>query len=601
MPNTVKFIHGKFRVVEKKTGKPTRNHKGTPVDGGGFQTKRQALAQAVAINISQHHKKMLAQYFMNSTIQITQDEVRVACKSSYATFCRLMQDDGWFDPVHEDICNQIQTEYERCLVLGIDCKIAIIMPRGSLKSTVVTKYFPVWRAINDPNVRVLIATNTVPNARKKLRDIRSVFESHHVFRSLFPELLPTTKCRWTDEGAEINRPQAFPEATFENSGMKTKKIGTHYTDILEDDTVAPQDSDMKTDITVPSTEDIEQAIGWHQSATGLLVPKGTRVRLIVSTRWSDFDLIQHVTEKESYKVINVPAVDDSGVSNFPSIYPVEKLEEIKLQYGPYMYSCLYLNRPIDASQRKFHPDWIKQAWITPDEVPEQGYITISIDPAISEKDEACETAITVVQHYVDQGLHPFQYWLSAIHGHYDIFKQVQILLDLAENQKLPVKALVIETVAYQLALKQVLLDEMVKREVKFDIVQSDSRSKKAIRIEAMVPYFASGRIKILKGISKQVESQLTQFPHGRLVDVIDSFAMHLPRSKREKALKPVATKDIVDSNDFIQVLNSIKKRKQGEPGQLPTGLESQKFADLDDVLDTNLETSGVTLLSASRF
>lgn len=57
MPNTVRKINGKWRVVEKATGKVTTNSAGTPVDGPGHSSKAGAERQAAAININQHKKK----------------------------------------------------------------------------------------------------------------------------------------------------------------------------------------------------------------------------------------------------------------------------------------------------------------------------------------------------------------------------------------------------------------------------------------------------------------------------------------------------------------------------------------------------------------
>lgn len=57
MPNVVKKIKGKFRVVDKDTGKVTKNRKGTAVDGGGFDSKDAADAQMSAINISQARQR----------------------------------------------------------------------------------------------------------------------------------------------------------------------------------------------------------------------------------------------------------------------------------------------------------------------------------------------------------------------------------------------------------------------------------------------------------------------------------------------------------------------------------------------------------------
>jgi len=53
MPNTVKKVGDKYRVVEVATGHVTKNESGTAVDGGGFSSEKKARAQATAINISQ--------------------------------------------------------------------------------------------------------------------------------------------------------------------------------------------------------------------------------------------------------------------------------------------------------------------------------------------------------------------------------------------------------------------------------------------------------------------------------------------------------------------------------------------------------------------
>ena len=49
MPVTVKKQGSRFRVVEG-SGKLARNRAGTPVDGGGHQSKLSARKQARAIN-----------------------------------------------------------------------------------------------------------------------------------------------------------------------------------------------------------------------------------------------------------------------------------------------------------------------------------------------------------------------------------------------------------------------------------------------------------------------------------------------------------------------------------------------------------------------
>ena len=50
MPVTARKIGTKYRVCERGTQRVTRNAYGTPVDGGGYHSRRRALQQVAAIN-----------------------------------------------------------------------------------------------------------------------------------------------------------------------------------------------------------------------------------------------------------------------------------------------------------------------------------------------------------------------------------------------------------------------------------------------------------------------------------------------------------------------------------------------------------------------
>lgn len=501
------------------------------------------------------------------------NKIRTSCAELFSTFSLVMQDPGWFDPTHERLCDWVQYHIDQGLRTDQEVLLCITMPRGSLKSTIITRNLPIWLAIRDPNLRFLIATNTHPNARKKLQSIRGIFDSHELFRRLWPNLLPVRHCRWTDEAAEINRPMPFPEATFEACGMNTIKTGCHYNVILEDDTTAPDVSDMGVETTAPSIETVEKAVGWHMQAHNLLVPKGRRIRIIVTTRWADFDLVHHVREQENYKFFDMPALNAKDEPNFPTLYSKEKLEGIKKNVGPYMFSCLFLNRPLDASQRKFQREWFQ--YCTPSEVP-TGWHSIAIDPAISERDEACETAITQVTHCTDESKRQHMYWVKDVHKHLNPLELTKEALNMA-GKCLGKVVFVIESVAYQAALKYIFRDEMIRRGVNYDIVEMNSRLQKEVRIEGLVPFFANGRIHLVRGLSPEVESQLLQFPNGRLVDVIDAFAMHLKVYRGDTAAAKPMPKQ-ADPFGWDRVLDELHERAQQAKRGIPTGLTTDSTA-----------------------
>ncbi|MDB4261281.1 hypothetical protein N9878_00300, partial [bacterium] len=411
--------------------------------------------------------------------------------------------------------------------------------------TIVTKYLPTWLTLRryylfkDHSVRSLVAGNTFNNATAKMYgDIGGLFTTHQLFKACYPEILPRagrTGNIWRSTGLEVNRDTSYPEETFQCAGTNTKLIGRHYNIIVEDDTTAPDISDFEDGLTIPSKEVIDQAVGFHQATTSLFVPKGFRLSIVVSTRWACEDLMHQILTKENYKYFNKPAVAEDGTPNFAMFYNMASLEKIKNKIGSYMYSMLYLNKPLDNSERVFNPDNFVRC--EPDDVPRRGFRTLAVDPAISEEDAACESSITVSQH-VSHGFENHQYWWEDINCRLLPFQLANRILDLAvkyNDEDVPVKYIVIETVAYQKALKFILMNEMERRDLHFDIGEYSSRQKKDIRIQGMQPLFERRRIHFVRGcLSDQTESQLTQFPNGKLVDTIDSWSMHDKFFKKDK-------------------------------------------------------------------
>jgi hypothetical protein len=520
------------------------------------------------------------------------EELRYKLCTSYALFCLYMQDDGYFDPVHRELCEWTQyhiENWEREVEEKGTClgELAYIMPRGSLKSTIVTKYLPVWLTVrryylfNDQSTRSLIAGNTFDNAKQKMMgDIGGLFENHNTFKVVFAELLPRKGrdgSRWSAKGLEINRDGSYPEETFQCAGTNTKLIGRHYNIIVEDDTTAPDISDYEDGMTMPSQETIEQAIGFHQAATSLFVPKSFRLSVVVSTRWASEDLIHKVLTEENYKYFNKPAVNDLGEYNFSVFYDEESLAKIKNRIGSFMYSMLYLNKPLDDNERVFNPDNFD--FVVPDEVPVRGFKTITVDPAISEKEDSCESSITVAQH-VSHGYMKHQYWWEDINCKLLPFQLANRILDLAvkhHTDEVPVKYIVIETIAYQKALKYVLLNEMERRGISFKIGEFASRQQKEIRIQAMQPLFERKRIHFVRGkaikegvldgaLSAQTESQLTQFPFGKLVDTIDSWSMHYKFFKRDNKKDQGYVKESQDAavadDPLAQAVLEIERKRK---------------------------------------
>src|SRR3990167_10503107 len=61
----------------------------------------------------------------------------------------------------------------------------ILMPRGSFKSTYVTQGYVLWKIINNPNIRILISSETQRNAIRFVDEIKTQLETNPRLRGLY--------------------------------------------------------------------------------------------------------------------------------------------------------------------------------------------------------------------------------------------------------------------------------------------------------------------------------------------------------------------------------------------------------------------------------
>ena len=260
--------------------------------------------------------------------------------------------------IHLEICNLLQ-DY------NTNKRLALILPRGWYKSTLAAICYPIWRAINNPEVRILLVQNTYTNACGKLGAIKQIFETNELFKMLYPEILPTLDSIWAKDAASVNRSGAYPEATFEAAGTGTQKTGQHYDLIIEDDTVSPDKDNLTGAMMQPTQAEIEKAIGWFRLATPLLIEPVDSQRVIVGTRWAEADLLGYILKNHpEYKFITRAVretnrkPDSKGTIQWPSRFDDSVLKALEVDLGPYCFSSLYMNEPCSAANQVFTRDWI---------------------------------------------------------------------------------------------------------------------------------------------------------------------------------------------------------------------------------------------------
>lgn len=466
----------------------------------------------------------------------TLHELREKGKKSLFFLSRAILEFSDLDPkIHLEACRELEN-------YTINTRMTIELPRTWFKSTLVSISYAIWRAINDPNIRILIAQNTHDNACKKLRAIAAIFEKNALFRALYPEILPTKNCRWASDSLELNRTAAHPEGTFEAAGVGTAAVSRHYDLIIEDDTISPKKDDMTGVIQQPTRMDIEKAIGWHALCHPMLLhPKRSQI-VIVGTRWAEGDLLGHIYEKfPDYVNIKKTAIEDKdgnavgdvtlnsardriiiggpGKITWPERFDSAVLAELFKAEGPYMFACLYLGMPTAAINQVFKREWM----IYFENRPRHAYACTSVDLASAEKEESSDPDFNVIMttaiepksgrvyviEYTRERMSPSDV-IDAIFRHYYRYHPIKVL---------------VEAIGYQRTLVSWLKQRQQRTKTQFYVEEIKShKQSKVDRIRGLQPNFSAGQIMIRKGMAT-LEQELLAFPKGRHDDLPDALSM----------------------------------------------------------------------------
>lgn len=445
---------------------------------------------------------------------VSVEEVREACKKSLHFLCTEMLGFGDWDKVHDDIEKFLNRKSRKKMIL---------IPRGHLKTSVVTKGFSIQRLLCDPNVRILIANQVWDKAREMLYEIKQMLTDKSDLPKLFGQFQSD---RWREDDIVIKqRTKALAAPTVGTSGVEAELTSSHYDVIILDDLQGLQN--------YQTPEQREKVKRYYRSMMDLLEPGGLLV--VIGTRWHLDDVYQYVIDNESeYFDITVRKVIEDGKIIFPKKFnkkfdPLTKnwveTQEPTMDFINYLkkrpseeFSSQYMNEPLDSENQIFKNDYFKYY----ERRPERLFVSMTLDPAISEKQSADYFAINVSG--MDENYNI--YVLDTLKGHWKVSEQIDNIFSMYE--KWHPSAIGLETVAYQKALKSWLEEKMRIRGVYFPITElkRSTNENKEFRIKGLEPFYREGKI-FHSPWMKSLEQELTQFPKGKHDDEADALASQL--------------------------------------------------------------------------
>ncbi len=445
---------------------------------------------------------------------MTIQEVQEACKKSLHFLCtKILGYQDW-DAVHDDMEAFVRRKSIRKMLL---------IPRGHLKTAIVTKGYAIQALLRDPDIRILIANQVWDKSREMLYEIKQLLTEKTELPKLFGDFVSE---RWREDDIVIRqRKKALAAPTIGTSGVEAELTSSHYDLILLDD--------LQGEKNFQTPEQREKVKRYYRSMIDLIEPGGTII--VIGTRWHLDDVYQYILDNEKeYYDVSVRQVIEDGKIIFPKkfqkkfdpktkswqavTYPCTDYIDYLRKRPSEEFSSQYMNDPIDSLNAIFKKEYFKYY----ERRPERLFVAMTIDPAISEKQSADYFALNVSG--MDENYNI--YILDTIKGHWKVAESIDNIFTTYEKWHPSVVGL--ETVAYQKALKSWLEEKMRERGVYFPITElrRNTNESKEFRIKALEPFYRDGLVHHAHWM-KSIETELLQFPKGKHDDEIDALASQL--------------------------------------------------------------------------
>ncbi len=408
-------------------------------------------------------------------------------------------------------------------------KMLALASRVFFKTSLLTIAFTIFCIINNPRVRILMVQQSQTKVRDVMKAIRGVLKGT-TFAHFFPELVPTAECRFSDTEIEVPRDGNDPEPTLSARGIGSSVVGGHYDVQILDDVIGGDDQ-------AESATEMENAIRWFKHSAPLFVDYLTGVQMVIGTRWSLTDLYQYIMDSNTFAVWETGCRYDERAAKqgfpaqahkslFPEKYPDHILDQMESLRDPLEWAFQMDNKPIAKGLRRFDHDMMQYyRWVEYGKLlarpgregllrPEDGIVTMMVDPAVGETAESDEFAIVVTSWWQKEAEAAV---LEAYSSRITPVQQSEKIIELYKKwKKLGCSPRVgIEQGGYQAALRHSTLELQRQHDCYFYIEPISPRSwggptKKARRIEALQPYFANRQVWLGRDQDKLV-AQLLAF------------------------------------------------------------------------------------------
>lgn len=433
-----------------------------------------------------------------------------------------------------------------------------LMPRGTLKTSVITIAGTIQWLMKFPDDRVAIDSETVTKAQGFLTEIKGHFEENEKLRDIWFALYghypdrDSKKKKWSTEGIVIaTRARARKEPSIDALGPGVARNGWHYDIAFLDD--------LHSELNTKTLDEIEKIKEHRKLVYSLLDPNAPQV--VIGTRWSFADMYQSIIDEEfedfNFITRTARAADDELF--YPMRLDEKELRKKRRLQGAYLFSCQYMNNPVSDETAVFKKEdfrYLTRARMN--ELPINWYGLV--DP--SYEGPYSDYCAIVIAGFDNRGRIYVKHVVRAKMNYKEIIEK---MFELDATFK-PVRW-GLEVVGTQKSIEYTLREyEREKHKSLRCHLFKGQRKAKEERIRALAPFYEDHKVFHCAGMPNlmYLEDELTKFPRAKNDDVSDCLANLLEIGVKAKTPLQQSKMDTsVNNKEYITMLNKPRSPMVG--------------------------------------
>ena len=202
----------------------------------------------------------------------------------------------------------------------------------------------------NPNLRIVICSNTHGQAEKSLKSIQKYVTDSLELRNVFPEMRRDRNASWNSSNMTVQRETRAKDPSIQITGLHGNILGSRIDLLIMDDIL-----DYENTLSERQREDLW---AWYHSTLETRLTREARI-LCIGTAWHRDDAMHRFAANPVWTAFRYPVLDD-GEPTWPEQWPGSRIEEKRVILGPVEFARQLLCVARSDEDSRFKVAWVNQ-------------------------------------------------------------------------------------------------------------------------------------------------------------------------------------------------------------------------------------------------